>query len=71
MDTIGIEKRRRASMNDRTAMSAIFYILRGGCQWKALPRRLGASSTVHYRFQELRKKGLFKRMWIDRLSVYD
>jgi putative transposase len=24
----------------------------GGCQWKALPRTLGASSTVHDRFQE-------------------
>jgi putative transposase len=24
----------------------------GGCQWKALPRALGGSSTVHDRFQE-------------------
>jgi transposase len=28
-------------------MSAIFYVLRTGCQWNALPRSLGASSTVH------------------------
>jgi transposase len=27
-------------------MSAIFYILRTGCQWKELSRDLGASSTV-------------------------
>ena len=33
-------------------MSAIFYVLRTGCQWNALPRSLGASSTVHDRFQE-------------------
>ena len=38
---------------------------------KALPRSLGASSTVHDRFQEWRKEGVFKRMWIDRLLVYD
>jgi putative transposase len=61
----------RPRMDDRMAMSAIFYVLRTGCQWKALPRSLGASSTVHDRFQEWRKEGVFKRMWIDGLSVYD
>ena len=52
----------RPRMNDRKAMSAIFYVLRTGCQWNALPRSLGASSTVHDRFQEWRKAGVFKRM---------
>jgi putative transposase len=61
----------RPRMDDRMAMSAIFYVLRTGCQWRALPRSLGASSTVHDRFQEWRKDGVFKRMWIDGLSVYD
>lgn len=65
------KKAGRPRMNDRTAMSAIFYVLRTGCQWNALPRSLGASSTVHDRFQEWRKAGVFKRMWIDGLSVYD
>jgi transposase len=32
---------------------------------------LGASSTVHDRFQEWRSAGVFRRMWIDGLSVYD
>lgn len=65
------KKTGRPRMNDRKAMSAIFYVLRTGCQWKALPRSLGASSTVHDRFQEWGKEGVFKRMWIDGLSVYD
>jgi transposase len=65
------KKSGRPRMNDRKAMSAIFYILRTGCQWKALPRSLGASSTVHDRFQEWRKAGVFKRMWIDSLLLYD
>ena len=64
-------KTGRPRMNDRKAMSAIFYVLRTGCQWNALPRSLGASSTVHDRFQEWRKAGVFKRMWIDGLSIYD
>jgi len=49
-------------MNDRKAMDAIFYILRTGYQWNALPRSLGASSTVHDRFQEWREAGLFEQM---------
>jgi putative transposase len=64
-------KTGRRRMDDRKAMSAIFYVLRTGCQWNALPRSLGASSTVHDRFQEWRKAGVFKRMWIDGLAKYD
>lgn len=52
----------RPRMDDRKAMTAIFYIARTGCQWKALPRSLGASSTVHDRFQQWRKDGIFKQM---------
>ena len=65
------KKTGRPRMDDRKAMSAIFYVLKTGCQWKALPRSLGASSTVHDRFKEWRKEGVFKRMWIDGLLVYD
>ena len=39
------KKAGRPRMDDRKAMSAIFYVLRTGCQWNALPRSLGASST--------------------------
>ena len=37
------KKAGRPRMDDRKAMSAIFYVLRTGCQWNALPRSLGAS----------------------------
>ena len=65
------KKTGRPRMDDRKAMNAIFYIARTGCQWKALPRSLGASSTVHDRFQQWRQDGVFKRMWIDGLKIYD
>jgi transposase len=65
------KKAGRPRMDDRKAMSAIFYILRTGCQWKALPRSLGAPSTVHDRFQEWQQAGVFKQMWIDGLLEYD
>ncbi len=52
-------------------MTAIFYVLRTGCQWKALPRSLGAPSTVHDRFQEWREAGVFEKMWKEGLLEYD
>jgi putative transposase len=58
-------------MDDRRAMNAIFYVLRTGCQWKALPRSLGRKSTVHDRFQEWRKAGVFESMWKESLLEYD
>jgi putative transposase len=40
-------------------------------QWNALPRELGASSTVHDRFQEWEKAGFFKALWQAGLEAYD
>lgn len=65
------KKPGRPRMDDRKAMIAIFYVLRTGCQWKALPRSLGASSTVHDRFQEWREAGVFERMWRGGVTMYD
>lgn len=65
------KKAGRPRMDDRKAMSAIFYILRTGCQWNALPRSLGASTTVFDRFQEWRQAGVFRRMWVEGLLEYD
>ena len=55
----------------RQCMDAIFYVLRTGCQWKALPRCFGAASTVHDRFQQWREAGVFEKLWRDGLSRYD
>jgi len=65
------KKSGRPRMDDRLAMNAIFYVLRTGCQWKAIPRSLGASSTVHDRFQEWRKAKVFQRLWTEELMEYD
>ena len=65
------KKPGRPRMDDRKAMTAIFYVLRTGCQWKALPRSLGAPSTVHDRFQQWRKAGVFEHMWRAGVLEYD
>jgi len=58
-------------MPDRQALDAIFYVLRTGYPWKALPRSLGASGTVHDRFQEWREAGVFEDMRRAGLLKYD
>ncbi len=55
----------------RECMDGIFYVLRTGCQWKALPRTFGAPSTVHDRFQRWRVAGVFEELWKQGLSEYD
>ena len=61
----------RRRMDDRKALEAIVYVLRTGIQWNALPRELGASSTVHDRFQGWERAGFFKAVWQAGLSEYD
>ncbi len=53
----------RPRMAYRQAFETIVYVLRTGIQWNALPRELGASSTVHDRFQEWEQAGVFKALW--------
>jgi transposase len=60
----------RPRMDDRQALEAIFFILSTGCQWNVLPRSLGASSTVHDRFQAWRDQGIFEEFWQAGLAEY-
>jgi len=55
----------------RQCLDGIFYVLRTGCQWKALPRCFGAPSTVHDRFQQWAAAGVFQRLWQHGLLAYD
>jgi putative transposase len=61
----------RTRVPNRQVFSAILYVLRTGIQWHALPRDLGASSTVHARFQEWERAGLFRALWQAGLAEYD
>lgn len=53
---------RKAKPNQQM-FTAICYRIRTGCQWKALPRCLGAGSTVHDRHQQWVEAGVFERLW--------
>jgi len=56
----------------RQVFEAIVYVLRTGCQWKALPaERFGSASAVHKRFMEWAKSGFFEQLWRAGLAEYD
>jgi putative transposase len=60
----------RRRVPDRQVFAAIVDLLRAGSRWHALPRELGASSTVHDRCQEWARAGLFQRLWAAGLAAY-
>lgn len=49
----------------------VFYKLRTGCQWNAIPRAFGPSSTIHDYFQRWVTSGLFEKLWELALKEYD
>src|SRR5258707_14663952 len=53
----------RKPMATRAVFSAIVYVLRTGCQWKALPREYGSARSVHAHFQRWHGAGFFQRLW--------
>src|SRR5260370_13333757 len=61
----------RPRLEDRRAFEAIVYVLRTGRQWNVLPQEVGASSTVHDRFQQWEQAGFFKALWQAGLHEYD
>ena len=60
----------RPRQADRLMFAAIVYILRTGIQWNAIPRELGASSTVYRRFRQWEQAGMFQELWQAGLGEY-
>ena len=61
----------RKPMEARKALGGILYVLRTGCQWKALPKEYGSGSAVHRHFQEWGEAGFFEKIWTLGLEKYD
>lgn len=62
----------RPRVPDRTCANGIFYVLRTGCQWKALDQTgICSGSTAHLRFQEWVAAGIFLKLWQAGLERYD
>ncbi len=62
----------RPRVPDRQVMNGIFFVLRTGCQWKALDATgICSGSTAHARFQEWEREGFFAQLWEIALHDYD
>jgi transposase len=57
----------RPPLPARAVFAQIVFRLRTGCPWKALPN----GSTVHRRFTEWVKLGIFRETWVQLLREYD
>ncbi len=61
----------RKPKDARLVFEGIVYVLRTGCQWKALPMRFGSASAIHARFLQWEKAGVFEALWKAGLAEYD
>ncbi len=62
----------RKPLDRRKVFEGIVYVLRTGCQWKALPEeRFGSASSIHKYFLEWKRAGVFVRLWRKGLAEYD
>ena len=62
----------RGRVPDRQVLNGIFYVLRTGCQWKALGATgICSGSTAHAQFQEWEQEDFFVRLWKEALCDYD
>lgn len=62
---------RPPHQNLRRIADGIFYKMRTGCQWNAVPRSFAPSSTLHDYFQRWVELGIFEKLWELALSEYD
>ena len=62
----------RKPIDPRKVFEGIVYVLRTGCQWKALPKQqYGSASSVHQYFRDWLKSGFFLALWRAGLAEYD
>ena len=63
--------RGRPWIPPRRILDGVLYVLRTGCQWKAVPREFASGSTVHRRFQRWVERGVWEAMWRLLLQYHD
>ena len=61
----------RKNLDFKRVFEGILYVLKTGCQWKALPKEFGSSSSVHEYFRYWESIGVFHKMWKKSLVMYD
>lgn len=55
----------------KQVLDGILFVLQTGCQWKMLPKEYGSGSTCHRRFQQWTNTGVFEKLWVRLLKIFD
>src|SRR5229473_5265771 len=58
-------------VDDRRVLNGIFWVLRTGAPWRALPKELGPPTTCYNRFVRWRKAGVWDRVMAAVSQAYD
>lgn len=61
----------RPGLDQERMLQGIYYLLKTGVHWKALPKCFGSSSAVHRFFQKLIEIGFFKLLWTFEIEKYN
>jgi transposase len=58
-------------VDDRRVLNGIFWVLRTGAPWRALPKEFGPPTTCYNRFVRWRKAGVWDRIMAAVSQAYD
>jgi transposase len=58
-------------VDDRRILNGIFWVLRTGAPWRALPGQYGPHTTCYNRFVRWRKAGVWDRVMAAMAEAYD
>lgn len=61
----------RPRTDNQPLIAGMYFLLKTGCQWDALPLCFGPAKTVYHRFRELIKINAFQKIWKIGLLKYD
>ncbi len=61
----------RPRLDARRVADGIYYVMRTGCPWKAVPPQFVSGSSLHRYFQQWCDRGVFRKLWKQGLVEYD
>jgi putative transposase len=72
LPVLNAHRGRPRTVDLKRIAAGIFFVLRTGIHWHALPRdQFGPSSTVYYYFRQWEEAGVFEDTWAAALAAYD
>ncbi len=56
-------QRGNVSIDNRTLLNALLFVLENGCKWRAVPKEFGRWHTVYLRLARWSRAGVIKRVF--------